>query len=259
MIKSSFVIALLGVLMFSHPLSAQINVPERFVQIRSIDFENGVLELHNFGTNVQPLDGWRFCSHDENQDRQYSATGGLNGRSLGPGESLFVHYNGDAAAANEINTSTIGGNFSTPLDTNGAYAIEIYFQTPFGNGNNIADHIQLSLFGADNTRADERSDEAEDGGVWVDQNLWVPVLAETRRVVLRASSAMNELHGPTDYVNEFDFLLGDVNCDGAVNLLDVDPFINLIGGMTYSPKGDANLDGANNLLDVTPFIDLIGG
>lgn len=258
--KSLTFAILLSTLMASTPLAAQINVPERFVQIRTLDFENGTLELHNFGSATEFLNGWRFCSHDENQDRQYSATAGLNGRMLGPGESLFVHYNNDASAGNEIDISTIGGNFALPFDTNGAYAIQIFFQTPFSNGNNIADHVQVSRFGADDTRADERSDEAENGGVWADQSEWVPVVDSTLRVVLKDASSNNELHSASDYENEFSFLLGDVNCDDVVNLLDVVPFIDALGGGgAFSQKADVNLDGAINLLDVSRFIEIVAG
>ena len=54
-----------------------------------------------------------------------------------------------------------------------------------------------------------------------------------------------------------DFLLGDVNCDGEVNLLDVEPFVAAIGNGILDPKADMNQDGVDNLLDVAPFIDVL--
>ena len=54
-------------------------------------------------------------------------------------------------------------------------------------------------------------------------------------------------------------MLGDVNCDGLVNLLDVDPFVDLISTGEFSDKADINMDGVVNLLDVTPFIALLNG
>ena len=62
------------------------------------------------------------------------------------------------------------------------------------------------------------------------------------------------------YVQEItnSFLLGDINGDGAVNLLDVDPFIDLIGSGEFDKAGDINGDGSVDLLDVAGFIDLIG-
>ena len=54
-------------------------------------------------------------------------------------------------------------------------------------------------------------------------------------------------------------LLGDVNCDGVVNLLDVAPFVDLISSAGFSEKADINMDGAVNLLDVDPFVTLLSG
>ena len=58
---------------------------------------------------------------------------------------------------------------------------------------------------------------------------------------------------------EESFVLGDVNCDGLVNLLDVDPFIDLISTGEFNPKADINGDDNVNLLDVDPFIELLAG
>ena len=56
-----------------------------------------------------------------------------------------------------------------------------------------------------------------------------------------------------------DFLIGDVNCDGELNLLDVTPFVEAVSNGVLDPKADMNQDGADNLLDVVPFIDAIAG
>lgn len=55
------------------------------------------------------------------------------------------------------------------------------------------------------------------------------------------------------------FVLGDVNCDGAVNLLDVSPFIDALTISPFNAKADINMDGAVNLLDVAGFVDLLAG
>ncbi len=54
-------------------------------------------------------------------------------------------------------------------------------------------------------------------------------------------------------------LLGDVNCDGSVDLLDVDPFVALLANNGFSPKADFDGDGNVTLLDVGPFVDLLAG
>lgn len=50
---------------------------------------------------------------------------------------------------------------------------------------------------------------------------------------------------------------GDINGDGAVNLLDVAPFVDLLGAGGFQDEADINGDGEVNLLDVTPFVDLL--
>jgi hypothetical protein len=54
-------------------------------------------------------------------------------------------------------------------------------------------------------------------------------------------------------------LLGDVNLDGFVNLLDVAPFIDRITTGKYQAEADTNQDGFVNLLDVQPFVALLTG
>ena len=51
-------------------------------------------------------------------------------------------------------------------------------------------------------------------------------------------------------------LLGDINLDGVVDLLDVAPFIDVLNSMTYQAEADVNQDGIVNLLDVAPFVEL---
>ena len=55
------------------------------------------------------------------------------------------------------------------------------------------------------------------------------------------------------------FVLGDVNCDGVVNLLDVEAFIDAISNDVLDPKADLNQDGVDNLLDVEGFVALVSG
>lgn len=60
-------------------------------------------------------------------------------------------------------------------------------------------------------------------------------------------------------VTEPEVIIGDVNCDGEVNLLDVGPFLDVLGAGSFSAKADINGDGVVNLLDVGPFVDLLAG
>ena len=56
-----------------------------------------------------------------------------------------------------------------------------------------------------------------------------------------------------------DVLHGDVNLDGVVNLLDVQPFVDLISSGDFQAEADVNKDGVVDLLDVGPFVDLLAG
>ena len=53
-------------------------------------------------------------------------------------------------------------------------------------------------------------------------------------------------------------LLGDINGDSVFNLLDVSPFVDLLGAGGFNPAADFNGDGAVNLLDVQGFVDALG-
>ena len=222
-------------------VSAQITNPIRQIQIRNIDFTNQTIEIHNFGTADQDLSGWRFCSHDEDSERRYSSASSLSGVTLPAGESFFLMYANNASASNEFNISSLG-NFATPLDTDGAYAIQFYFQTPFGSGANIADHLQFSLNGDDNNSADARSSIAQ-GVVWSDQNAWIPVTDSTTSISLIAGAETSEVNSPSDFeVLGAPALVGDFDDDGVVDADDIDAYIGNIGQPATGDLAELNLD-----------------
>ena len=53
------------------------------------------------------------------------------------------------------------------------------------------------------------------------------------------------------------FPLGDCNLDGAVDFLDISPFISLLTVGEYFEQADVNQDGSVNFLDISPFIALL--
>ena len=54
-------------------------------------------------------------------------------------------------------------------------------------------------------------------------------------------------------------MLGDVNCDGVIDLLDITPMVDLIVTGSFSIKADINQDGSVDLLDIEPFVELLTG
>lgn len=53
------------------------------------------------------------------------------------------------------------------------------------------------------------------------------------------------------------FLLGDVNGDGVVNLLDVGPFVETLANDVFVAEADINGDGQVNLLDIEGFVEIL--
>ena len=65
--------------------------------------------------------------------------------------------------------------------------------------------------------------------------------------------------GFSSFWHEFDLVLpGDVNNDGAINLLDVGPFVDAISNDFLESAADINCDGSDDLLDVAGFVELLG-
>ena len=63
----------------------------------------------------------------------------------------------------------------------------------------------------------------------------------------------------TVYALEICTLLGDLNGDGAVTLLDVQPFVDALISGRFVSTADINQDGRLNLLDVQSFVSILTG
>ena len=63
-------------------------------------------------------------------------------------------------------------------------------------------------------------------------------------------------HGEITFVGDA-VLLGDVNMDGIVDFLDIQPFIDLLAGQMFQAEADINSDGSVNFFDIQPFIDIL--
>lgn len=174
------------------------------VQIRSIDLAAQVLELYNFGAGTQTLDGWRFCSHDELDGFDYTSGSGLNGQSIASGESLFIHWNNDAAGVDALNISDLGGAAVDDLTADSAgsaVSIGLYRTAPFGSSDNLVDHIQYSYQGADVGGATPRGGVAEGADLWTLPTDWISVGAASTSIFLSDDPfpGAGASHGPGSY------------------------------------------------------------
>jgi hypothetical protein len=65
---------------------------------------------------------------------------------------------------------------------------------------------------------------------------------------------------PLDYFDAVDdTLLGDINEDGVLNILDIVSLVNMVLANEYSTSGDINGDGGLNILDIVSLVNLILG
>ncbi|MEM9382497.1 MAG: hypothetical protein AAGB93_21265 [Planctomycetota bacterium] len=177
---------------------------ERSVQIRSVDFDTQIIELFNYGSADVALDGWQFCSFDDNEGFVYTNPGGLNGVTIEAGTPVFVHFGNDAPAGDpdRIDRNVVGP-FATPLDLT-AWGLLI-FDPPAGGSVNfddstqIADYVQWNVNGTPNGSASTRADQAVAEGLWTGVLDFVPTVPLTTTRIDLTVVADNRLHGPADY------------------------------------------------------------
>lgn len=55
------------------------------------------------------------------------------------------------------------------------------------------------------------------------------------------------------------FVFGDMNQDGVVDGLDIDPFVQALTNGQNNPAGDMNRDGTIDGLDIDPFVQALTG
>ncbi|MEM8713578.1 MAG: hypothetical protein AAGG01_21755, partial [Planctomycetota bacterium] len=196
----NFLLAASLTLLLSAVASAQA---VRSVQVRSVDFDAGWVEIFNYGGTTVDLSGWRFCSFDEDDSFVYSSASGLNGQSINAGESIFIHFNDDAPVGDpgRINRSAVGA-FALPLDAS-AWGLAL-FDPPaggsvtFGDNTQIADYIQWNIGGAVNGNASTRASQAVAEGLWTGPADFISTNADTRRIDLTIVGDLTA-QGPTDY------------------------------------------------------------
>lgn len=252
--------SLLVILVGTMALSAAAQTVEeqrqnRQIQFASVDFVAGVIELHNFGDVDQPLDGWRFCTADEDQVLRYTLTTGLNGLVLAAGASLFIHMNNDAPAGdpNAINRSVAGPDFgwALPFDLD-AYGLGLYFPVNgfvnFNLGSQMVDYVQWGDANVASTMANTRADEAV-GHVWNAADQFIFAFPATTRLVLRPVAVIdgNAADGTAiDSPDSYSVIEEPADCAGAGGNLDADSLCDLDDPCPAFPNGTDSGDADGN-------------
>lgn len=246
---------------------AQTANADRAVQIQSVDFDAGTIELFNFADADVDLTGWRFCTHDFDQQRRYTAASGLNGVTIEAGTSVFIHFDNDAPVGDpdRINRSTIGGNFATPLDRD-AYGMQIYFpasngNVSFGNSSLIADHIQWNTDGSGVGDAERRTQQAVNEGLWTTIGDFIPTTAESLSITLNDVSG-DEAGSPSEYdvAEPTEPCPGDTDGDNDVDPDDLFLLLANFGqiGSTGPAFGDLDSDSDTDPDDLFALLAVFG-
>ena len=84
------------------------------------------------------------------------------------------------------------------------------------------------------------------------QGFIIPALGDefvNEFVLFEDTASFAQLWGAISIVAD----VGDINCDGLVNLLDVEPFVDLLTSNEFDVKGDINQDGSVDLLESSPL------
>ncbi|MEM1424699.1 MAG: hypothetical protein AAGH64_11950, partial [Planctomycetota bacterium] len=242
----TFVVQQTSDLTQSYSLNFVLEELARGVQVRSVDFTTGVIELFNFNSLDADLSRWRFCTHDFNEQRRYTSASGLDGNTVEAQTPFFIHFNNDAPAGDpdRINRSDLGGAFASPLDTD-AYAVQLFFpdangNVSFGNSSLIADHLQWNTDGAGAGSAEARTAQAVSQGLWTGTGDFIATAANSDSLALLDTTG-GQAHGPDDYdvdTPSVNNCVANFDGDSDVDLGDFGVFGAAFGSMT----GDANYD-----------------
>ena len=75
-------------------------------------------------------------------------------------------------------------------------------------------------------------------------------------IILR-NTEIKSIQSNVFLTSDSEFLLGDCNRDGVVDVRDISPFIVVLAGGDYLAQADINDDGVVNFLDISPFIVIL--
>jgi len=216
----------------------------------------------------------------------YYTTNGPSDADINDGFSINV-----ATTTPGIITFDDGGSFSFPIEVSGfaiatrwaypgsgGYVEDINFQSALSVQDDLVVGISaMSLCMSDGIVEANTNDSIGpflDAGYDPDADGFLVGKVELTALV---GGHVNLIAGPNDlgisnngqllnasfasvYVNVApEILLGDVNLDTVVNLLDVDCFVDRVLNGVYQDEADCNDDDDVDLLDVTPFIQILAG
>jgi hypothetical protein len=175
-----------------------------------------------------------------------------------PGTNNFILFNNYHDGAGPFGNSAVL-EFTPPVDSEGNYTIED--GEPYGPEtyiwsyeNDIFSAMQGGAFRLPNgntliTDCDSAHIlEVTNNG----QTVWEYTNTESSNVVIARSQKY-----ALDYFGDHNGILGDLNGDGSLNILDIISLTNLFFSDEYNSIGDLNSDGILNILDIISLVNII--
>jgi hypothetical protein len=127
------------------------------VVFSQLDFGTDSITVHNNGASIVDLSGWRFCSHDFDENFTYSNSSALNGQTIAAGQSLTIDLSGINFVGSIDNTNSLAVGLYNNLDGS----------LSFGSSNDLSAYLQYSPIGAtDAGNAETRTVTAVAAGLW---------------------------------------------------------------------------------------------
>lgn len=152
-------------------------------------------------------------------------------------DSLGVQDSGSAGSGDTFFTTTI---LAVPASTNEA---PLVFRGPNGDWFQAFDGMDglVSIYDIDGNLQDLATFELD------------------AMVTLAEVASFGALNPGTGDGGGDPVLKGDVNLDGAITFLDINPFIVLLSSNGFQDEADCDCDGDLDFLDIQPFIDKLAG
>ena len=274
------------VLLFSHATNAQVTIFTDSNAFQNAAILNGqfLLGVEDLENNNLPVES-TTVGLDNGGTLEFGVTlvdsmglGFENGlasplvqiSAMGPGGNGLVLANEGAIIASEgglllqVPSDSVG-----PLDFPDSLVIEIESQDALAVGFDLlsSDPFGVGMFNYDLTVFD-----IEGNSIFQTQLLdlefegFVGVISDGTTSIgevevnnLGAAQLAGEIVDNIQVWVQSSVLLGDVNLDGQVTLLDVQPFVDRIINNEFQDEADTNQHGAVDLLDVNPFVVLLTG
>ena len=197
------------------------------------------------------------------QDGEYSITDSTvtNDNQYSDGVNVKVHVTGGSVSTLQVIGTQGSGNFDTSLGfLTAGQVIYVGVGANEDKGGDASNPFDFSIRRSSAVGSPNGSVQINSDGTvtYTPMPGFTGVDTITYQVSdSRGGSATANITVTTEAVNNF--LLGDVSLDGAVNFLDIAPFIAILQTGGYQDEADIDRNGSVDFLDIGAFINLLLG